>query len=767
MAEDLTNKRLSNIDKDLHSNIYGAKEDIPNDTRSGKIEESLKTIKDRANNGKSNSVLDTITDVVMNQSKAKGSRAVEHSETKGAFFDQISNALNTETMQGDFVRNARYDDYRLIDEYISQVGTSLDILTDSIMSPDDISKKSATSFYDGSTEDETTQSVFESNMKDLYEKYNLESFFHDSIRNGLMLGDDFTIVNSLSNEFSKVLNEEHEAIQDLDEYEIIDEGVTLVSNNLFTDKVSKILTEMADHLITDDKDKETFIKNSKTEMMDAINKNVIFTKNPMDLISEASRLGNNSGLTSKQQIDITGSYFKSIKPEDIIKLEVDHVCVGYIFIDRTVDLNNNVQASSGASMLGSLTSVMNTDGTSASSNLQADKFATNKKETENGNTLFEYDALVDILVNGISKKVDKRFLEKNSEFRDIIFSLVKKDYIINKGIGVTYIEAESVHHMKLDSTETYGISRLKKSLFPSKLYLFSLITSLMVKINQGKDTRIFYVETGIDSDIEGSVQTMIRDIKSKEVPTDMLGNSKSLSTALNTVGALDNYYVPTTNGERTFDIDTISGIQSDIDDSNLENLIRAAVIGTGVPYNYIDASNDVDFARSLAMQNQGFVKKVVSYQETFGRYFTKIVRDLYTYEFGIDKIPTKKPVKKNSSDDKEEATDSIVSERSTSIEVDLINVRFPAPISLSISTINEQIEASNVTIDYITGLYLDEDTEEVNKRLFKQRLAREIYNQNLDWKKLDGIFEKYNEDLTKDKIEKDLLPNENKEEESL
>ena len=92
-----------------------------------------------------------------------------------------------------------------------------------------------------------------------------------------------------------------------------------------------------------------------------------------------------------------------------------------------------------------------------------------------------------------------------------------------------------------------------------------------------------------------------------------------------------------------------------------------------------------------------------------------------------------------------------------SVDFDHIEIRFPAPVVLNITTINEQIDGTNTTIEYVTGLYFADDADENTKREFKKSLAREVYMQTLDWEKFDDIFKKINEDINENKMVKAIL----------
>ena len=196
-------------------------------------------------------------------------------------------------------------------------------------------------------------------------------------------------------------------------------------------------------------------------------------------------------------------------------------------------------------------------------------------------------------------------------------------------------------------------------------------------------------------------------------------------------------------------------MEVDIDDQLMENLLRSTIAGIGVPFTYIDATNDVEFARSLSMQNQGFVKKIVNYQEQFGTYFTNIIRDMYEYEFGKtehDKARDSR-IANAKKGKKDEALDDIID-----LDVTNIFIQFPEPVLLAVTTSNEQIEATSSTIEYISGLYM-EDPDSDEGRVFKKRLAKDVFLKNLDWDLYDTAFEEAQKDLQKKGLDQEVIDN--------
>ena len=786
-------KSIKTANQSLEKDIFGLENgDIKQDVRSNQVNNKINSIKTNITRGNSSEqVLSVMTDVINgNRRSNKRLSSAENLSRMEKSRELINEVFRTQTdVTEDTERTARYTDYRLIDKYIPEITDSLDVLRDSIMSPDDISKKSVLYSYIGelSTAD---RELFESNMRKLFEKYDFETFISDKIRSTLLLGDGFTIVDKLSSTFTRYLNEGDGGDEELkDDGNVLSESADIFASPKFRDRIkayyekAKSLNEAS--FVTKGSDgkkyqvtSDMYVKNTEEEILKMINKNVKYIEDPMKALSDFTKYTGSTvsdKYTDKitKELNINGVYFKDLNPDDVIKLEIDHICIGYIVINRTRGTADTIGGfgsggiNSNYSMLGAITSALNPDMGNANNNLQfnqasmsTDAFTGNQNVLKDGNTALAYNTIVDMLVKGISEKIDNKYIEKNEAFRDLLFGLVRMDYIISKEIDITFLEASQLDHVKIDSTMTYGVSRIASSMFPAKLYLALLLTNLMLKINQGRDRRVFYVDTDLDDDFEGNIEQIIKDVKSSEIPTSSFGSTTSVSTVLNTVGSLENYYIPTIDGNRPFDIDVISGMQVDINDELMEKLLKSAIIGTGVPYNYIDATNEIDFARSLSMQNQGFVKKVVNYQQVFSRFFTKIIRKMYKYEFGIDDIDETKNNKlkeikiKNKKRGKKSKKDDDADSHSSMIDIEKIEIVFPEPVLLNVTTNNEQIEATNTTIEYITEMYVDANDENADdiKRRFKKELARSVYMKNLDWEAIDKAYDKMQEDSIEEKL---------------
>ena len=172
--------------------------------------------------------------------------------------------------------------------------------------------------------------------------------------------------------------------------------------------------------------------------------------------------------------------------------------------------------------------------------------------------------------------------------------------------------------------------------------------------------------------------------------------------------------------EKPIEIDTIPGMDTNSDEDWLNFLLRGIIKGTGFPANYIDATNEVDFAKTVVMQNAIFVRSLVSDQEDFEEQFTSLIRKLYINEFDDGT---------NSDDIRDQAEG--------------LNVIFPRPRILNLTNINDHISTASQTIDFLTATYIDDASSEPDdaktKLEFKRSIAKEVIP-SLDWDKIDKLF---------------------------
>jgi len=454
----------------------------------------------------------------------------------------------------------KYEDFRLIDAYIPEVSKCLDLFRDCILSPDDLTKRSLNYYYDdtniSSNEDSETKYVL-NNLEILEKNYDLKKIIRTDIREGCQLGDLFYLLMPYNVGFTKIFKED--GVTESFDYEEDKYGVSITEESMDFDDDSNFKALFEGEFALNEesnraKEKKQTIEQAKKDIIDSINNNIKFYKDPTDILSEKKKEAEKS--KDLKDIQLTGSIFKKLPPENIVVLELDGQILGYIYIEKNnINLQHDRQGQRNSNpnslRSGNTGSSINTSdslgyGSNDVFNSRYDYL--NRDQTQ---IKSKYALISQIFVKGISKKVNKDFLMRNQEFKDLIYTLVHEEYITKKEVKMTFIEPQYIHHLKLGSTDLYGVSKISKSVFFCKIYLSHLLTNLMQKVIRGRDKRAFYVETGLDDDMEGAIQGFIRDIKSKELTSGYL---KNITTILNSVGAFEDYYIPTVDGQRSVEI---------------------------------------------------------------------------------------------------------------------------------------------------------------------------------------------------------------------
>ena len=681
------------------------------------IDRAISNLSNGHNKFAGEDIIEFLTKVEFNKDKLLNSTG--KSTKKRTSREDIEKILTKENLQEligfEKDRFSRYEDYNLIYSYIPELSECVKVFRDSILSPDDLTKDSLTIEYDDvDIEDTKRNAEVSKNIKSIMEKYEVNDMAKTIIRKALTLGDFFVAVLTYDDEFNKMLLKEEVGGLSLEESKE-DERFILESVDVEQDADFEFLLIEAQKDLGDTKASEPdFYKNMQDTIAETINKSVNYSDSSSALIKKELKKGR-KGKDGEEKFGIGGSIVRMLNPESMIKLEIDGVNFGYLHIERSEELVSS----------------------NTTSSYKISDFFNSRTDIETERHKKREQAIANIFIKNISKKIDNEMVRSSPEFKDYIHVLLREKYLTEKAVNITYLNNDEVVDFLVEKEGIYGQSILSRSLFFAKLYLATLVTEIMQKISRGRDKRIVYMETGLDNDVEGVVQGVVRDIKSKEIQADSL---KSITTILNNIGIFEDYYIPLFDGEKLLDFDTLQGMDVDADNPFLEFLLKSAIAGTGVPVNYIDASREVDFARNLSMQNATFVRSIVVHQHMFSKAFTKLIRLLYRNEFMYE------------GDDKKDKGTKKKDKNENEIDVDDITVKLPPPISLNITNVNDQINNASQTLDFITNIYIDENNPDYATRLkFRKKAVRKLLP-HIDWNEYDALFESALVEEVEDKI---------------
>jgi hypothetical protein len=705
-------------------------------------------------------------------------------------------------------RVARYDTMEAIHNHIPQIATAIDTYVDNIMSPDDFTKQVLNLHYEGVGDDEERSGIME-RLKELNEQYLIDDKAHVILTDTLKLGDQFVATLRTDKELKKLmlLKESPLAVHASPPTygQLLTEAV--VSECLSESDISAafefaLMAPGAPKAGTREatKLKEGFSAGLAGAINEVASNNIDFgtsdsiSSNSAARRTEYRRMQSDANTRNPGDPDpdaegnkgwknVGGSIVKILDPRRVIKLSVDDICYGYYYIEKTANNDFGRQPRNGY--------------TDMLSGAYSQMAGTNSSEMAT-----KADVVANMFAKVIGKRLDNKFVADNPEFRAVVYNLLHQGFLTSQKIRITFFTPQEVHHFKgPGGSGEYGQSMYQKILFTAKIYMAVLTSTLMNKLVRGPDKRVFYVEVGLDNDIEATIQSFIRDIKSRDLRLDDLGN---LTTIFNSVGQFHDLYVPVINGEKPVEVETITGSDAQLDSDFLEYLRKTMISGLGVPSSLLQYGEEVEFAKTLTMQNQKFARAITVHQKLFGTGFSNIFRRLYMNEHhyadadGRDTVLSPAEIRKglrkrkrldgsvsedafddalaggsppaadespeddevwSSIDDtdpvwtqsldgdgekrlrKAKKPGHVLDPQETGFDPAKIFVRFPIPASLMLTNMLEQVNNAKDVIGFIVDTLIGQDVGPEKKRRATVAVSKEVVK-TVDWERYEKLVKK-------------------------
>ena len=635
-----------------------------------------------------------------------------------------SNILN-DFYYGEQGRVANYETYDQIFNLIPQLATIVRTVTDNVISPDDFSQMTIYSSIDRKMiggEGDNYEEI-SSNIENLYERYDLESKIRKYVEECVYKGDAFVSVLSYAKEFNRLMNED----ANLTEEQIIQSIATSSISNLQEDVEQfslELMNEMSSdtdamRFLTEDmslsqEDANAVIRDLSSAFTYSSDYKSVLLSSVNDIMTEES---------SSNISNFSGSVVRFLDPSKVIKIKVGDTTLGYYYLEKVTSTGFGKTISSSSSPI---------YGSSFGSGMNAGINTLRRTGQAEDKAVDPLSFFTDIVINNIGKKINKKYLTSNPQFRDVIYTILRKNSLETGERGqdpviITFIPEEECIHFAIGDDD-YGHSIFENIIFTAKLYLTSLVSTLMQRMIRAPDKRVFSIETGLDEDYEGAVMSFVNDMKSKDITIQSL--TGDIDTALAQVSAFKDIYIPVVDGKRPVEVDSFPGTDVTFDNDFLDYLLKSMIAGTGVPRSLIEDTDNIEFARTLAMQNGNFIRMIVSYQHMFERKFTRLVQTLYSNEYDAD-------------------TEENV------YDVEDIKTRLSSPMYIKIQSVSEVSSLVDQIATTMIGVYYNDDMSNppaddadplilqrkvIERRKFKKKIY-ESYMPQIDWSEMDQFFE--------------------------
>lgn len=661
------NKRIDNINStmdSLYNATYSTRVDNKNDTNriSDAIEDNLDDLLSNVNN---QSVSDISNLLIRTQRK----NGVSADKIRNTIEEMVSDNGIMDTMNFEnihkFIQAENYQ-YELILRYMPKLYEALDILKDSVLSSDNFTKEFANAITNKTNQDFTN--IFNSRAKKLKEKYKIQDLFEDMFMDTAIYGESFVYIVPYKTAFERLLKRKESPIKlesgnynkdlittktilesskidtnsfiDSDTIKEADKGLEKIIETMRDNKSSVILKMDPYQIIPEAVEEvqkanivlesntglsESFIENLHEDINDITTENLDRGPLQYDQINIAqdgfinSSTGKRGGSEGNVNIkNMAGSVIHQIPRENIIPCYIGDYCIGYYYFSITNDYIDQQVLTNGT-----YNSIFNSTGNFKTPEEQLDK---------------QNDIIINKIASDISRAIDAKFINSNIDLKEEIYAVLRYSVDFNPLVGtntvnVTFLPAQDVHHFyfKFNKKRHRGISLLEKSLVPAMLYILLSLSDTISKVSRSQDKRIYYVKQNVETNVARTMLNVVNQIKRGNMGMRQLEN---LNTIFNVIGKYNDHIIPMSpSGDTPIQFEVMPGQQTETPSDLMDRQQEDAVNATGVPYEFTQSVNQVDFATRFTMSNAKFLRKVLKMQSICQDTYSPIFRKIYNFEY--------------------------------------------------------------------------------------------------------------------------------------
>lgn len=642
---------MNNENTGLFGAVRGLMKDIYQNTffSSNKIKDDTEYIRNNINN--------TISDLIQQNDSVYGGVSMvdlcgrlskDNNYLANVFNGEEGNDLfsskNIEGMLPEFMKNRdllAYDNQiDLIIKYFPSMRDVLSVSKDHVLYADRKTETFLNFENMNARNDETSDAsdTFQSDMKYLVEKYNLEERLEDLYGETSTHGEQLVYTESWNEEIAKLLKSNGNILKNnlvqeqvnineytslYDDKSIFNEGYDY--NNPINEDMMMININKTGHLFSaineasireEFKDKLVFneslsfadslVANNKLQAIDGYTDNKTIKKRAL---SDRNK--------SNPKLDVKGCIFKVLPKENCILEYFEDEFIGAYYLECNLKQQLSLRKDK-SSYMGNL----------ARTNNSARGIFTNVKPEKE-------DTVLNFIARQVADKISAEFINDNPELAKEVYMILKRNKFSESGksVNITFIPATKLIHMcfRKDKETHRGLSDLDDSMIPASMYVAITQSNALGIITRGFDRRVYYVKQRVDTNIAGTLIHTINSIRQANFGSREMCNPK---TMLNVTGRFNDMVVPIgASGDAPVNMEVQPGQDIDTKQDFCEELKEQAIAPTPVPYEWIDQQKSVDFATRLTQASSKFLTFVLKRQKITARFFSQIIQRIYDFEF--------------------------------------------------------------------------------------------------------------------------------------
>ena len=626
-------------------------------------------------------------------------------------------------------KSVLFNDLDIISEQLVELNEAINTTRDDIVSSDDLGSdiSRSLSFSTNGKESDTYDDLIEQ-VKELENQHGLNYIIREHIvPKTLKYGEYYVYVIPEKSLFESAQRRKFEktsgAMMESSEATTLLESLNINKNEYKDFKSDEIMEYVSENIKINNTDIPLpLLENNSVNMamkdladFNSINSLLKKGKNKKKNNNDTSmNLGFSDGVKSFKGDDwssIKGCYIKLLDPKKIIPVKLLNYTIGYYYInDAELDVTNNGHTCKNGVRFGSFMGSVAT-----------------KSQSQH--------SIVTNMANAIVKSFDKKYLEDNQEFKELIINSLLYNDLYKRKLHYQFIPADNVCRFSINEDENgNGQSMIYKSLFYAKLYLSLLVFNMITYLTKSQDTLVTYVKTsGIDKNVINKTMSIARQMKSKQIG---IGDLMDYSSIYGKIGTGRDLFIPEgESGERGLSWDVIQGQDVNMQTELMEELKQSYINGTGVPSVIMNYINEADFAKTLVMANAKQLRRVMMFQDSLNEDITEMYQKIMLYSSDI-------PI------------DDILD----------FTFKFQRPKTLPNNNLVDIIGYGDQLLDFIEKTVFGqfaEETPDLNlmKDEFRRSMSRKVLSM-LPWEVVDDVLKETKLKINEDKLSKPSSTNE-------
>lgn len=480
----------------------------------------------------------------------------------------LSQSSTTPAALGQGSRLLRYKTYEAIVSNINYCYRGLDVLTDNILSPDDITKVSLEIRPKALNEEVVEEQTESRRVKEVVKETGLESKLPYIIKNTLKLGDWFVEIadtktalssRAILTEVKKFFSKENDQID-----EILVKSKFEKEDGKKQDLNFKIKIDYSSY--------DDFLQESERE------------DEEVNIIREVEESKKTEEDTASKSI-LKNTHLLFHEPKTVVKLQSDlfPVCFGYLIFPRNLVIGG----------------------------LSIEKQAV--------------DNICASIIRSLQQNIPGMSgVKDDKELKDILTSMLSATDL-TKGLTLRYVPPEKMQHFLRPTTKyfPYGESIFDSCQFAAKV-LIAMETALAIhRLNRSTEKRKVAVEIGLPRDARKMIENLKEAFRKRKISLDAFGTVDTIPSMVTT---FEDIYIPQKDGKPFVDVNTFTEGNVDVRGKveELKFLRDSLVASFGIPASFLNIEENLSNKSALSEENILFARTIVSHQ----KYLTTQIQEL-------------------------------------------------------------------------------------------------------------------------------------------